>query len=92
MLALCLAELLGIGYFQFYYCAQPVSCTVDDKCYMLQDEFAPMRAHEFHTGDKPDEDRIRIARQVLEDRIARFKMMDEMRDILYYIADKVGLL
>jgi hypothetical protein len=49
-----------------------------------------MRAREFHTGDKPDEDRIRVARQVLEDLIASFKTMDEMRDVLYYIADKAG--
>lgn len=51
-----------------------------------------MRAHESHAGDKPDEDRIRIARQILKGRIAGFKTMDEMRDILYYIADKAGLL
>jgi hypothetical protein len=51
-----------------------------------------MRTREFHTGDKPDEDRIRIARQVLDDRIASFKTIDEMRYILYYIANKAGLL
>jgi len=31
VLALYLAELFGIGYFQFYYGPQPVSCTVCDK-------------------------------------------------------------
>ena len=49
-----------------------------------------MRTREFHTGDKPDEDRIRIARQVLEDRVANFKTMNEMRYILHYIANKAG--
>jgi hypothetical protein len=59
--------------------------------YMLQDGLAhAARAREFHTGGKPDEAGIRIARQVLEERIASFKTIDEMRDILYYIADKSG--
>jgi hypothetical protein len=90
-LALYLAELFGIGYFQFYYASQPVSCTVDDKrASCFRSRSPTIRAHEFHMGNMPDGERIRVAHRVLKDRIASFKAMDEKRDILYNIADKRG--
>jgi hypothetical protein len=91
VLALYLAAFFGIGYFQSYYASQPVNCTVDDKRASCFRSGSPtIRAHEIHTSNKPDGDRIRVAHQVIEDRIASFKTMDEMRDILCYIADKRG--
>jgi hypothetical protein len=55
--------------------------------YMLQDKLAHA-ARQHQTGDKPNDDRI--VPELLGDRIARSKTMDEIYDILDYIASKAG--
>jgi hypothetical protein len=58
--------------------------------YLLEEEIArTAAAREFHTGDKPDEDRI--AREVLGKKIDKLSTKEDLRDILTYIAIKAGL-